>query len=40
MAIDASDLDEATGIAARIPSARMGSVEVRPVVETAAAATD
>jgi len=34
--IDARDLDEATSIAARIPSARMGSVEVRPVVETAA----
>ena len=35
--IDAKDLDEATSIAARIPSARTGSVEVRPVVETAAA---
>lgn len=35
--IDAKDLAEATNIAARIPSARMGSVEVRPVVETAAA---
>ncbi|MFN2491552.1 MAG: YciI family protein [Pyrinomonadaceae bacterium] len=34
--IDARDLDEATGIAARIPSARMGTVEVRPVVESAA----
>ena len=33
--IDAKDLAEATSIAARIPSARMGSVEVRPVVETA-----
>lgn len=30
--IEASDLDEATSIAARIPSARMGTVEVRPVV--------
>jgi hypothetical protein len=39
--IDANDLDEATSIAARIPSARMGSVEVRPVVvETAAAPPD
>jgi hypothetical protein len=35
--IDANDLDEANGIAARIPSARTGTVEVRPVVETAAA---
>jgi hypothetical protein len=30
--IDAKDLDEATGIAARIPSARMGSIEVRPIM--------
>jgi hypothetical protein len=30
--IEAADLDEATAIAARIPSARSGSVEVRPVV--------
>lgn len=29
--INAKDLDEATKIAARIPSARVGSVEVRPV---------
>ena len=29
--IEASSLDEATSIAGRIPSARMGSVEVRPV---------
>lgn len=35
--IDARDLAEATAIAARIPSARVGSVEVRPVVETEAA---
>jgi hypothetical protein len=36
--IEANNLDEATSIAARIPSARMGAVEVRPVmVETAAA---
>ena len=34
--VEAKDLDEAISIAARIPSARMGSVEVRPVVETAA----
>ena len=31
--IDAKDLDEAIGIAARIPGARKGTVEVRPVVE-------
>jgi hypothetical protein len=30
--IDAKDLDEAASIAARIPSARMGSIEIRPVV--------
>jgi hypothetical protein len=30
--IDANDLDEAIGIAARIPSARMGTIEVRPLV--------
>ena len=33
--IDAQDLDEATGIAARIPGARVGTVEVRPVMEVA-----
>ncbi len=31
--VDASDLDEAVAIAARIPMARKGTVEVRPVVE-------
>lgn len=31
--IEANDLDEAIGIAARIPGARKGTVEVRPVVE-------
>jgi hypothetical protein len=30
--VEAKDLDEAVGIAARIPSARMGSIEVRPIV--------
>jgi hypothetical protein len=30
--IDAADLDEATAIAARIPSAGMGPIEVRPIV--------
>jgi hypothetical protein len=29
--IEAKDLDEATKIAARIPGARLGSIEVRPV---------
>ena len=31
--VDCADLDEALAIAARIPMARYGSVEVRPVVE-------
>ena len=31
--IEAKDLDEAVAIAARIPSARWGSVEVRPIVK-------
>ena len=31
--IDARDLDEAIGIAARIPAARVGTVEIRPVIE-------
>jgi hypothetical protein len=30
--IEAKDLDEATGIAARVPSAKSGSVEVRPIM--------
>jgi hypothetical protein len=30
--IEAKDLDEATAIAARIPSAKLGSIEVRPVM--------
>ena len=29
--IDAQDVDEATSIAARVPGARIGSIEVRPV---------
>lgn len=33
--IDAPDLDEALRIAARIPGARAGTVEVRPVMEVA-----
>lgn len=33
--IEAADANEANAIAARIPSARMGSIEVRPVALTA-----
>jgi hypothetical protein len=29
--VDCKDLDEAIGLAARIPSARVGSIEVRPI---------
>jgi hypothetical protein len=29
--VEAKDLDEATGLAARIPGARLGSIEVRPI---------
>ena len=35
--IEAADADEANSIAARIPSARTGTIEVRPVVQSAAA---
>jgi hypothetical protein len=31
--IEAGDLDEAVAVAARIPGARKGTVEIRPVVE-------
>lgn len=31
--IEAANLDEAIGIAARIPAARVGTVEIRPVME-------
>jgi hypothetical protein len=31
--VEAKDLDEAIGIAGRIPGARKGTVEIRPVVE-------
>jgi hypothetical protein len=37
--IEADNLDEATSIAARIPSAKTGTIEVRPLVETAAEAS-
>jgi len=33
--IEAADLDEAIAIAGRIPMARRGTVEIRPVVEVA-----
>jgi hypothetical protein len=33
--VEARDLDEAIGIAARIPAARFGAVEVRPVMRLA-----
>ncbi|HWZ30982.1 MAG TPA: YciI family protein [Bryobacteraceae bacterium] len=38
--IEAKDLDEAIGIAARIPGARRGTVEIRPVVELAGMPTN
>jgi hypothetical protein len=31
--VDVGDLDEAIGIAARIPMAKKGTVEIRPVIE-------
>ena len=37
--VEANNLDEATAIAARIPSARTGSIEVRPLVEQVAEAS-
>ena len=37
--IEAKDLDEATSIAARIPSAKTGTIEVRPLAEMAPEAT-
>jgi hypothetical protein len=37
--IEAKDLDEAIGIAARIPSSKRGTIEVRPLVEAGAPAT-
>jgi hypothetical protein len=38
--IDAKDLDEAISIAARVPGARIGTVEVRPVKEISGLPTD
>jgi hypothetical protein len=37
--IEAANLDEATSIAARIPSSQTGTVEIRPLAENAAEAT-
>jgi hypothetical protein len=37
--IEANNLDEAIGIAARIPSARVGTIEVRPLAEGEASAS-
>ncbi len=34
--VDANDLDEAIGIAERIPGSRTGSIEVRPIMATGA----
>ena len=34
--VEAKDVDEAVGIAARIPMASRGTVEVRPIIELAA----
>jgi hypothetical protein len=38
--VEAKDLDGAIGIAARIPGARWGTVEIRPVIEIAGLPTD
>lgn len=38
--IDAKDLDEAIAIAGRIPGARVGTVEIRPVLELSALPSD
>jgi len=38
--VDARDLDEAIGIAARIPMVRKGTVEIRPVIEINGLPTD
>ena len=38
--IDAKDLDQAIGVAARIPMARKGTVEIRPVMEIAGLPTE
>jgi hypothetical protein len=37
--VNCANLDEALALAARVPSARFGTIEVRPLVESMAAAT-
>jgi hypothetical protein len=37
--VNCANLDEALALAARVPSARFGTIEVRPLVETMAPAT-
>jgi hypothetical protein len=32
--VEAKDLDEAIGLAERLPSAKMGTIEIRPLAET------
>lgn len=38
--VDANDLDEAMDIAARVPGVRLGTVEIRPVMEIPGLPTD
>ena len=38
--VEADNLDQAIGIAARIPSAQVGTIEVRPLAESESAATN
>ncbi|GJL59675.1 MAG: hypothetical protein NPIRA03_25320 [Nitrospirales bacterium] len=38
--INANDLDEAVGIAVQVPGARIGSVEVRPLIEISGLPTE
>lgn len=38
--VDAKDLDEAMGIAERVPPARFGTIEIRPVMEITGLPTD
>lgn len=38
--INAKDLDEAIGIAVRVPGARIGTVEVRPLIEISGLPTE
>jgi hypothetical protein len=38
--VDAKDLNEAIGIARRVPGARLGTVEIRPIVDLAELSPD